>query len=73
MADLQENGLNNLMLAEDMESDSENEENVLSDDTKEQKAVPKTPVKIELQVRHQLFIIWDWQTFLEKDRAISKA
>ena len=57
MADLQENGLNNLMLAEDMESDSENEENVLSDDTKEQKAVPKTPVKIELQVRHQLFII----------------
>lgn len=40
------------MLAEDMESDSENEENVLSDDTKEQKAVPKTPVKIELQVTH---------------------
>ena len=50
MADLQENGLNNLMLADEMESESDNEETVLSDDTKEQKTVPKTPVKVELQV-----------------------
>ena len=38
------------MLADEMESESENEETVLSDDTKEPKAIPKTPVKIELQV-----------------------
>ena len=50
MADLQENGLNNLMLADEMESESDNDDTVLSDDTKEQKAIPKTPVKVELQV-----------------------
>lgn len=50
LADLQENGLNNLMLADEMESESDNDDTVLSDDTKEQKAIPKTPVKVELQV-----------------------
>ena len=38
------------MLADEMESESDNDEPVLSDDTKEQKATPKTPVKVELQV-----------------------
>ena len=74
MADLQENGLNNLMLADEMESESDNEETVLSDDTKEQKTVPKTPVKVELQVIFsQKFMIQEWRMFLEKGWAISKA
>ena len=38
------------MLADEMESESDNDDTVLSDDTKEQKAIPKTPVKVELQV-----------------------
>ena len=74
MADLQENGLNNLILADEMESESDNEETVLSDDTKEQKTVPKTPVKVELQVIFsQKFMIHKWRMFLEKGWAISKA
>jgi len=55
LADLQENGLNNLMLADEMESESDNDDTVLSDDTKEQKAIPKTPVKVELQKKAERF------------------
>ena len=74
MADLQENGLNNLMLADEMESESDNEETVLSDDTKEQRIVPKTSVKVELQViSSQKFMIQEWRMFLEKGWTISKA
>ena len=61
------------MLADEMESESDNEETVLSDDTKEQKTVPKTPVK-ELQVMYsRKFMIEEWRMFLEKGWAISKA
>ena len=51
LADLKENDLNNLMLSDEMEPGSDNEETVLSDDTKKQKTVSKTPVK-ELQVMY---------------------
>lgn len=55
LADLQENGLNNLMLTDEMESESENEETVLSDDSKDQKAILKTPVKVEVQKTTERF------------------
>ena len=62
------------MLADEMESESDNDDTVLSDDTKEQKAIPKTPVKVEVQViLLQDSAIREWRMFLEKGRAISEA
>lgn len=43
------------MLADEMESESENEETVLSDDSKDQKAILKTPVKVEVQKTTERF------------------
>ena len=56
LADIQENGLNNLMLPDGMESESDNEDALnLQEEPKDiQKSHPKTPVKVEVKTDIQV-------------------